>query len=507
MKKRVLAIVLTIIIICISALWVFSETSPGGSDETVYALLKNNGDIDFIKVINRVQRDDFTAEYIERAVTDKELPVKVTMDYYAGDSLVTADKVIGYSGKIAIKINVKENPACEESLKGRYMTQIQIPVNLDNSLIEKFDGTLSVITGKTATLTYTVLPGQTAGYELVLDSRDFRMDSIQIVLTDYSDGISSQIQGLSNGVEDLGYNMDQILEGTAQLKSGMEKLSQGAITFDNSVSTLKSGASALAKGMDSYSSGLGQYEAGISAAVSGIESTGKGLSGLSDGMYMLIKGYDDLYGAALQLESGHKELANIAQRLVNSSDPEVKALCSGIIMEAQGIGQLTGGLSKANSELSRFSAGLDELKSGMDQFISKASLLAEGYKQLQTGFDGLRSASWKLSDGIVKFSSGASTLAASAKNLPGSVEQLYEGQRKFREGIGTMEAEISKQLNQGKKTAPVSFVDGKTKVKSQQFILKLPALEKSSVSKEVKSSVSDNRSWIEKIWERIKNLF
>lgn len=508
MGKRILTILIIVFFAVCNVSGVFSEgINNADRDETVYAMLKNDGSVDYLKTVSRLQGADNSAEYKYENIDIKELPVILDLNYFLDGTEVTADKLVGSSGEIKVQIGVRQNASCSVDLKDRFMTQIQMPINLEHAIIKKFNGTSSVITGSTETLSYVVLPGEKADFELIMDARDFQMDSVQIVLVDYASDLSSQFGGFSDGVHTMSEKAGEMVDGTMELKTGMDKLSNGMGDLDGAVATLGNGASSLVKGMKDYSKGLEQYQKGLDSTASGIDSSYKGLQQANAGGALLLKGYEDLYGTVEQLSGNHNELVKLAKKLQSSNNPEIQALCQGVIAEAEGMKQIAAGIAQANQGLGAYTAGVGKIENGMGELNKGVSALSTGFGQLRAGFAGLQSGLSRMTSGLGELKKGTSSLLTSVKEIPQSVQKLADGQSQFKDGIDEMEAEINKNISPKTKTEAVSFTDGKTKINSLQFVMKTPELKKSE--SKVDSVVTDDKkkSLIERIWDRIIGLF
>lgn len=508
MGKKFLAIITVLVLAFCNVSVVFSEELQSqNKDETVYVMLKNNGSTDYIKVVNRLGTEAFEDDYEYKDVPASQLPVLISLKYYINDVETSAEKLAGSSGEIKLRIGIMQNDKCADSMKDVYMTQLQVPLSLKHARIKKFDGTSSVITGDLATLSYAVLPGADADFDLILEAKDFEMDSLQIALVEYTSDVASQFGELIDGVHTMGEKAGEMIDGTTGLKEGMGLLTDGAGKLDAAVSKINNGANGIVKGMKDYSDGLKEYQTGLTSAVNGLDDSLKGLQQINAGAAPLLKGYEDMAGALSQMDMNHGALVKLAQKLQNSNDPEIQALCQGVIAEAGGLSQASEGMKQANQGLSAFLTGLDKFGKGMEALNQGIKSLPAGFGQLVTGFEKLRIGNSEFMSGFGSLKKGVSNFSGSIAELPGNVQKLIDGQYKFKDGIIEMETKIKAGISPEKNYEPVSFVDGRTKVKSLQFIMKTPEIKIVEKNEDIKSSNNDKLSWYQKIWNRLVNLF
>jgi putative membrane protein len=324
-------------------------------DETVYAMLKADGSLDYIKVVNRfphvdgskgeiidygefkdaaalnsriqpLKEDgcikwpvgkDILGDFYYEALIEKELPVTIKIVYILDGREILPEEVGGSQGELQIKINISPNTLCDKVHLKKYMIQLQFGLDLKNTDILAAEGAVSIITGTTANLSYTVLPGETSEILLKLNVKDFQMQPIQITLLDYASMVSNQLGSLIANLESLKTGMGDSVKGLQQINANLEQL---------------------------------------------------------------IAGYNQLYQGMKQLNEGHNQLVQIASMLSESPDRQIQSLGKGIISEGESIGTLAAALSAANNGLAQYGYGINQLTEGFEQInngISETSLFNE----------------------------------------------------------------------------------------------------------------------------------
>ena len=178
-------------------------TKPIVKDETVYALLNEDGSVRSVYVVNhskvledgkyvdfgsykkieslseniqpKTEGDKIIWElkksygdfYYKGELAGVELPWTFNIQYFLDGNKVQAQDLAGRSGRVEIALSVTANESVLPYFRERFAMQIQVPVNLNRASIISADGATQVITGKTNTLAYTILPELPAAIALL----------------------------------------------------------------------------------------------------------------------------------------------------------------------------------------------------------------------------------------------------------------------------------------------------------------------------------------------------
>lgn len=184
--------------------------------------------------------DDSDNYYFEVALDKSkyELPFDFEFIYKLDDVVTPYESMMNKSGKVTIEIKVTAN---EQS---PYAAQIQIPIDMEhNKILSKAGSSASVLTGKTNTLAYMVMPNESETYEIVLESSKFNLGQIQITLQEFDilsalpfdmtlfEGVSALPQGVSM--------VKQQIQGLKQFDQMIPPLHQGLIGAFDSINELE----------------------------------------------------------------------------------------------------------------------------------------------------------------------------------------------------------------------------------------------------------------------------
>ncbi len=600
MKKLaslLLSIILILTLTAASAVSQANEEQALIKDETVYANLNADGSIGQIYVVNRIETpkkgvytdyghytsvlnlsgsqqpgiagDEIRWQkadevlYYQGQLAQGELPFTYALDYKLNGVSVTPQEAIGKSGTIAIAIAVQPNEKAKAYFRGNYVAQIQIPLNLETASNVLAPGAVSVITGKTANLAYTVLPGQKASFTLQFDTDKFELDPITFACTpfDTSSFLSGDTAEIKSGLSQLTGGLDQLVAGSKKLKKGLTELNsglgrlstgaselaagiskiaesgaqglqQGALELDDGVGQLAQGAAGLAAGASDLSEGISGYTAAAGQIHENAQLLNTGLTQLGSEGESLSTGYQQLTAglsgafaelpaqlAALELTPEQQQalgqiLGGVAAELetqMSGFGQGLQEYTAGVSQSAQGVGELTLGLEAFAGQGQNLNAGASQLASGSAGFSQGLADLKVGSSSLAAGLTIFADQSQDYDSGTLNLSAGANALAEGLQEmanrtgrLPGDVQSLIDGQSQIKEGFleaGGILADF--ELPEGKEQ-PVSFVSDKVTPRSVQFIASTPALKVKTEEAKEPAESTENASFFTRLLKLFK---
>lgn len=519
-------------------------------DETVYALLNEDGSVRSVYVVNhsRVPRDGTYADYgsykkveslteniqpriegdqilwelkesygdfyYQGELAGGELPWVFRIQYFLDGNEVKAQDLAGKSGKVEIALSVTANEAVLPVFRERFAMQIQVPVNLKRASVISAEGATQVVAGQTNTLAYTVLPGASASYRLVLEARDFEMDSMNIGIStvDYSNVLSSgSLSGdFGEGFRELSQGMEEWIDGARSVKSGLAQLSDGMGQLAAGMHDLSAGGSELSKGAEELSQGFRQFSTSLGHVSDGSAGIRDGLSGLAANGKSVLGGYEQLaQGILAQLpgEAEKAQLRMLAQYAgsTDSSFAQAGQLAQSLLEQIAGLEQIYQNLTALNGGLSQYTGGVAKLSEEYSGFDQGVAALAQSSEQLMQGIFGLEEGGRQLSGGLSALEAGMTEMHGNVKDLPGHVQQLIDGGLEIKKGTDAAGDAIAGMLGQdGEKKEIVSFVSpGKGMVDSVQFVIRTPVISVPEKEKEASTETVTKRSF----WQKFIALF
>lgn len=386
--------------------------------------------------------------------TKKPLPVSVRIAYYLNGEQVRAEDILGKSGELKIEFTLRNETGTgerDESVSREVLVPLaaSVSLTLDNDRFTVLDvpgnGT-SVLAGSQYTLSYASFPLPEDTFSFTVFGQDIKLDPINIVvlpksppgLDSYGDFVD--VDGLSEGADDMISGADYMEGGTGDLLSALRELKKGVVKLQNAMGDLSGGAKKLSGGTGSLYSSVRQLKASASAFYSGMSDFAAGFAAFNEGMGQLgssvagmIPQLEQLSGAAGQLDSGVKEIgdgiegiqssngsiAAMAQSM--SADPEHDPVVQRLLAQQLVIDGLVSGCS----DLEPLSG---VVKSGASDFYTAFSTtLAGSVAQLSASSGQLYSSCLELLSGAQAIEQGCAQLAGAVKELLGGADGLSSG--------------------------------------------------------------------------------
>lgn len=486
-----------------SSIWLHSDTSLGKvKDKSTLKEIKNvKGEeepkIDGDKIVWETDEKDI----FYQGKSNKDLPIDVEVKYYLNEKEVEPKDIAGKSGKIKIKLEVKNKDSHVVSMKNGKQKTLYTPfvtVAVMNMPLDKFKNVNTnsgklVSDGNNQVITYVALPGVKESLDLDKDTidipnfleveadvTDFEMSPIVITTT-------SEIPEIDDisGTEDL----DELIDGIEKIKEASEKLSEatgklyeGQISLSGGIDELVNGVGKVNKGANDLSKGLSQLDEKVKDMPEQTEKLDNGMKGVVENTSKIQKGQEDLtngLGEAIEglekIKAGKEKELEVIEMLLKGMDG-LDAGVSGLkkVPGASGIAEKIGeglqkqrmaleglkdssnqlivgveevekGIKQAQAASGQLSTGLGEVNKGQKQISGGISQLNSGSKELSKATGALNSGADALSKGTGELSNGSMKLKDGSNQLKDGAKELDEGMNKFhKEGI----SEISKRIDE-----------------------------------------------------------
>ena len=517
MNKKIIAFILALIMIVSLSVSAFAredgENFSGNSDpiqvkpikkqEVIYINLESDGSVKDITAVNIFDMDkpgtitdygnysyvrNMTSDneiiyrngfakikapkgklYYEGSCLTKNIPWDIHISYYLDGKEMTADEILGKSGKVKVIIESKQNESIAENFFKKFALQVSLSLNTQNCKNIKSEKATMANVGKDKQLTYIVLPDSNSALEFTTDTTFFEMSSISIngllmsldvdVDSLDSEKIDEKVNDLVDAVVDLDEAADEFLDGGKDLVDGTEELKDGA-------KDLKKGAKDAYKGSDELSDGLnelksnsktltdGAYTIFCSICASTTETINEGLSALEQSVPTLTpENYSDV------LIQTSDALSQMAESI---PDQEQKAMVNGAANSLLSAKAQLDSINAFYTGLSQYTAGVTEASKGSRK-------LANGLKELYDGCGELYDGTEELYDGTIDLYDG--------------FEELKDGTSEFRDKTKDLKGELRDEIEDaiddllGNQIKLISFTSPHNKnVESVQFAIKTPEL-------------------------------
>ncbi|MBT9134431.1 MAG: hypothetical protein DDT38_01165 [Firmicutes bacterium] len=406
------------------------------------------------------------------------LPWLFNVGYQLNGKTLTAEQLLGASGRLRISISVRPNPAAPSHFADRYTVQAVVPLLVDKAADVYASGATSLLVGNRLTLGFVVQPGESHLQTIEATVRDFALPRMEItafraakVQGAWRDTLESALSGLTGGLTEM-------VGGTTTLRNGLSTLHTGVGELRSSLIPLTNGALEFEAALNEYAQGVEEFAAGLAdlhAADLEVQKAGQLMLGH---ITAVQSGYNDLSTGLSELRaqgSGARELANA---LLASPDPAVSQLAHAALLQLAALERLEQGLTRANAGLAEFASGQttlaqqkEALSQGLAQAAGSSAALAEGGSEIAA------SGSVFLG-GVAALPAGIRTLYANTRRLPGDVDKLIAGQRLMLSGVRDSRRDLGRLLGEGRDRSVISFADPlRGNARSVQFVFVTSPIE------------------------------
>lgn len=394
-------------------------------------------------------------------VTDKELPIEVSIKYFLDGVEVDAASLAGKSGNLRIEMEIKNKlevtqPITYESYTKRsmskeyehyvpFLVQVSYPVDLNIFSDIKAEEAVKVVTGKTMNLSFATFPYPDTRVTFEMRGSDIELEPITFTVipqvppvpdVDMEDQLIKMLDGVQrirDGLKQFGNGVQPLISGGKQMAVGKQAFDEGISALVEGCKRLNENSGQLIAGFDVGLQGFNELKEGLTKLAEGLRGVTLGMSGLSGSMEELSLAMDSLsrvagqvqgaasnwYGMApqvMRLENINQEMMAIAQKLVREQ-PEGSDLhkLGQMVIEQNRIIDEMGGIQ-----------GL--MQSGM-QMLEAINALKEGIDKLKEGLE------TQLIPGIQYINHSMSELTSGAESAVDGMERYQKGQMAYRQGL------------------------------------------------------------------------
>jgi len=546
MNKKMIAMVITFTVLLSLTGWsdVFANEDKVNKDETVYGFLDSDGSIRDVLVVNRlieaidgswvdtgnylsvramevVPEPDLSPgrviwnltgkdgqSFYYEGVMNKPLPLNVQVEWFLDGKKVEPSELQDKSGELEWKLSLTQNESLENVLRDGFLTQIQVPLDLDKVHVTDTGNSIATVVGHQTTLSWTLMPGESGDFSFKATVQHFSMDPVTLSLVQYKNPLNSDSSELTSGIKKMEDAGNKLADGTDELKDGLSSLKDGIDTFYTGLQKLSSGTGELTSGLNSTASGMDQYGAGLNQAMAGLGNAASGLVQLQTSSAQLLSGQEATLAGIKELAAGHAQLVLIAETLIQSENPAVQQLAGGVIAEKAGLDQIISGMTQQIDGFKQFHSGLTNAIDGVKSGIPDLQKLPVAFAEMQAGVVKLASGSQEIAKGVKESEKGAGELSGQTASLPENAQKLADGQRELADGLVTMNKEISGMIpnESDKEKNIISFADGKTAIHSLQYIIRIDGVDALEIVK-AEGPRNVRLPWYEELLNRLTGLF
>lgn len=431
-------------------------------------------------------------------VTDKELPLAISLSYFLDGKEIDPLDITGRSGTLKIVIQM-ENKLKDADLYVPLLVQITYAADLEIFREIKAEDAVRVVAGKTMNLGFSAFPYPDAEISFEMTGRNMELNAFNITVVPQmlplpALDMEGQMRELLDGVKKIRDGVDEYrsAENTGPLFTGWDKSLQGFNQLTNGFENLSEGLSMAASGVEELSGAAKQVSGSIGALKQGAGQASEASTALADGL--------------AQLKQMNGGLAAQAQQLVaqNPAGSDLYNLGMAILAQNEAVNALADGGKELDTGVKSLHNGLDALKEGMDtQFLSGVEQLNQSAAQASSGTKSLL-------EGMKIYEKNQNTLKTGFKKYVDSAAGISDGIARLEEELakalddirsGTVQTDRMKALAEGYR----SFMDNeKNTVSHVQFIMRTPEVK---AADQPVASAPAQPGKKESFWKKLLGLF
>lgn len=174
----------------------------------------------------------------------KNVPWTFEVSYKLNGVETRAEELLGKSGLVEMIIDINANKDAKEYYRNNYMLEVTGSYDLNKYLSVESDEAMFVTTGRTKTLMYIVLPGQSTTLHIRIGSEDFEMDGLTFAMV--------PIEG--KALEKLG----DIVDDKKSIEDAMDALNASADTILETMSGMQTNLNGISSGISKVQDGTNE---------------------------------------------------------------------------------------------------------------------------------------------------------------------------------------------------------------------------------------------------------
>ncbi|MGN0504986.1 MAG: hypothetical protein ACI4FZ_00380 [Lachnospiraceae bacterium] len=465
-------------------------------DYGTYESLRNMTTTDTIHYQNDMVTIDAGAGklYYEGKLKENAMPWTISIKYFMDGREYSADDIAGMSGKLEIKMTIRQNRNCDSSFFDGYALQTTFTLDTHNAANITAEGATIANVGSDKQITYTILPNSERDISISADVKNFEMNGISI------NGIR---MNLDIDIDDatLQEKIDEVIGAVNDLDEGAGKLNDGASDLYDATGKLNSAVGELYTGTGSLHSGSVELKNGLDA----VSSKNSELTGAA------WTAYEGLCTAAqtqLNAKLSENGLDTVTLNPVTYSETLLGVLAK---LDADTVYNTVyqAALAEVTAQVA---AEVSALKGQLDSYGAFYRGLVDYTNAVSSAANGAN----ELTDGIQSLYTNTSTLKNAVGDIHIAVGTLKDGTNELKDGTeafiletADMDTKVSDEINSitssltGKDVETVSFVsEQNTNIKSVQFVIQTESIE---IAESVEAVVEE----VEELtfWQKLLRLF
>ena len=414
--------------------------------------------------------------------TDKELPVGVSVSYELDGVEMSAEEILGKSGKVKIKVSYTNHSKVNKKIDGEKQ-QLYTPFLMATGVIlptETFsdvevDHGKVVNEGSNNIVIGFGLPGMAdslgvdgdvaeklpEAFEITANVTDFSLGNTityasASILSDLEIEDDDTLEELEDSLEELVDSSEELVKGSHTLSDSLGELKEKFAQYENGEKELNDGITTLEKSGNKLMKGVKEY-------TSGVDTLAKGAKDYVGGAKQITSGSRNLYNAVKGMPNSYKEFSDGIRQYTNGVD---------VLAKKETADQLKGGASSVSAGISKLNSGLSELESSYDNDTKLIAALKAQVAQIEDEVQ--KQTVLAYVDKLEELSKGQKESVGALVKATGAQSELKKGADQVAAGVGKVFAGASELSS---KSEALRSADGKMTASIQSLVSNIQKLK------------------------------
>ncbi|SHH49812.1 hypothetical protein [Clostridium grantii] len=377
--------------------WIHSDKSNVEiSDKSILTNIKNvKGNEEPVKQAEKLVWKSDKNDIYYQGTTDKELPIQTNITYSLDGKEISGEEIIGKSGEVKIKIELVNLDKHQVDINGEtkemytpFTTATVVNLPQDKFTNIKLDGGQMLSDGNNQVISFVAFPGlkQSLSLDGIIDDLD-----LDISLQDSME-ISAHVDNFEMGPIYITAAPNLIESEEFKKATTLDELRDGINEITDASSKLAEGALKLADGGNTFYTKMGEFNEGINSLASSVTPLAEGINSLAAGAESADAGASDLVTGTKQLSDGVNQFGVGAVAFASGSNDfstNATKISEGAIQLTDSYEKLADGAIAAGTGTKSISDGLSQLSEGTKKAYEGSAKLSETSKALSNNIQGI----------------------------------------------------------------------------------------------------------------------
>lgn len=314
----------------------------------------------------------------------KNIPWNFDISYKLNGVPVSAEQLLNANGLVEMLIDIKPNKNADDYYKNNYMLEITSSFDMTNYLSVESEDAIEVSTGKTKTLMFVVLPGQTKTISIKMGSEKFEFEGLTFAMLPLTGDILTKVYELvedkrdfEDAMESLNDSTDVVLYALNNMSGSILKLQEGIQLLEDGTNSLHSSSANRNENIEKLSNSIQNISSILDTSKDDIDKIKEQVNDLNDLLVDMNKHLKALVKDVNHLEKVLAELEDVVEKLPDDLYDIRSTLKTSKLLINDLKSLLLAQSQTNNVDVTAIENKMNEIASELQQLFIKASQLTD----------------------------------------------------------------------------------------------------------------------------------